>query len=63
MKKFINLSKVDPWFLYKIKNIVDLEKKLKQFKLEKIPFSLFKEAKQKGFSDQQIAILTKIAMS
>jgi len=59
IEKIYNLSKVDPWFLYKIKNIVDLEKKLTHFKLEKIPFSLFKEAKQKGFSDQQIAILTK----
>jgi carbamoyl-phosphate synthase large subunit len=59
IEKIYSLSSVDPWFLYKIKNIVDLEQKLKSFKLEKISFSLFKEAKQKGFSDQQIAILTK----
>ena len=56
--KIYRLSNVNPWFLYKIKNIVDLEKKLKHFKIEKIPFSLFLEAKQKGFSDQQIALLT-----
>lgn len=56
--KIYQLSNVDPWFLYKIKNIVNLEKKLKRFKIEKIPFSLFHEAKQKGFSDQQIALLT-----
>jgi len=57
--KIYQLSNVNPWFLYKIKNIVDLEQKLTHFKLEKIPISLFKEAKQKGFSDQQIAVLTK----
>jgi len=57
--KIYKLSNIDPWFLYKIKNIVDIEKKLTRFKIEKIPFSLFQEAKQKGFSDQQIAIITK----
>ena len=56
--KIYQLYNVDPWFLYKIKNIVDLEQKLKHFKLEKIPSYLFKVAKQKGFSDEQIAIIT-----
>jgi carbamoyl-phosphate synthase large subunit len=56
--KIYNLSKVDPWFLYKIKNIVEMEKKLKRSNLKKLPASLLREAKQKGFSDVQIAILT-----
>ncbi len=51
------LSKVDPWFLYKIKNIVEMEKKLRIYKLKDLPLSLLKEAKQKGFSDIQIAML------
>ena len=50
-----SLSNVNPWFLYKIKNVVEIEKQLKKYKLQKIPVSLFKEAKQKGFSDKQIA--------
>ena len=58
IEKIYQLSKIDPWFLYKIKNIVEIEKKLTHFKFEKIPFSLFQDAKQKGFSDKQIAILT-----
>ena len=57
--RIYNLSKVDPWFLYKIKNVVELEKILKQFDLKDLSASLLREAKQKGFSDQQIAILTK----
>jgi len=52
-------SKVNSWFLHKIKNVVEIEKKLEKYKLQKIPISLFKEAKQKGFSDKQIAISTK----
>ncbi len=58
-EKIYKLSNVDPWFLYKIKNIVEIEKKLKRYKPKNLPSSLLKEAKQKGFSDLQIAILTK----
>ena len=52
------LTKVNPWFLYKIKNIVDIEKKLKNYNINTLPFNLLKEAKEKGFSDVQIAIIT-----
>ncbi|HEC94574.1 MAG TPA: carbamoyl-phosphate synthase (glutamine-hydrolyzing) large subunit, partial [Thermoplasmatales archaeon] len=57
INKIHHLSNVDPWFLYKIKNIVEIEEKLKQYRLQNLPLSLFKEAKQKGFSDLQIALL------
>lgn len=50
-----HLSHVDPWFLHKIENIVDMEKKLRRYRLENLPISLLKEAKEKGFSDLQIA--------
>ena len=56
--KIYDLSKVDPWFLYKIKNIVEMEEKLGRYRLKNLPTSLLKEAKQKGFSDLQIAMLT-----
>ena len=57
--KIYSLSKIDRWFLYKIKNIVELEKELIKYKPEELPASLLREAKQKGFSDKQIAALTK----
>ncbi len=56
--KIYKISKVDPWFLYKIKNIIDIEKQLKGRKINNFSKELLKEAKQKGFSDKQIAILT-----
>ena len=58
IEQIYKLTKIDKWFLYKIKNIIDLEKELKKHKLEQLPSDLFLEAKQKGFSDKQIAILT-----
>jgi carbamoyl-phosphate synthase large subunit len=56
-------SKVTPWFLHKIRNIVEIEERLKQYSLSALPRSLLKEAKQKGFSDHQIALLTKSSES
>ena len=58
IEKINQLTKVDRWFLYKIKNIVGIEEKLKSCSFKNLSLSLLKEAKQKGFSDLQIAILT-----
>ena len=53
------LTKVNPWFLYKMKNIVDTKKKLAEYPFGKLPPSILKEAKLEGFSDQQIALITQ----
>jgi len=53
------LSKVDRWFLYKIKNIVNLEQQLQQYHIKNLPESLLRAAKQNGFSDNKIAELVK----
>ncbi len=58
IEKIHTLSNVTPWFLYKIKNIVDIEKHIAHYSLKTLPSPLLKEAKQKGFSDKQLAILT-----
>jgi len=50
------LSKIDPWFISKIKNIVEMEKALCNIKLDDPQaYLLIKEAKKLGFSDKQIA--------
>ncbi len=49
--KINKLSSIDPWFLMKIKNIIDEESKLKESKFN---VSLISEAKKLGFSDKQI---------
>jgi carbamoyl-phosphate synthase large subunit len=50
--RIYKLSTVDPWFIEKIKNIVNLEEKLKDSELDK---SLLWKAKKMGFADRQIA--------
>ena len=52
VEKIYKLSAIDPWFIEKIKNIVDVESKLKQ---ESLNASLLWESKKMGFSDKQIA--------
>ena len=59
LKEIADASKVNLWFLSKMENIVNIAQQLRQHHLNDIPASLMRQAKQKGFSDQQIALLTK----
>ena len=63
IEKVAKFSRVNPWFLFKIQNVVDIEHQLRQYSLSIIPSSLLREAKQKGFSDQQIALFTRSSES
>ena len=50
------LTKIDPWFLSRMKNVVDYMNKLKGYNsLEELPAEELREAKRLGFSDFQIA--------
>jgi carbamoyl-phosphate synthase large subunit len=51
------LTAIDPWFLYQMKQIVDLEKQLKLAGMN-LPKDLFEKAKKYGFSDMQLAYLS-----
>jgi len=52
-----NLSSIDRWFLFKMKNIVNVKKELSKYTIDNLPAETLRKAKQKGFSDKQIAIL------
>lgn len=49
------LTKIDDWFLEQIYDLVRTEKELKKFTLQNIDPDLLRVAKQKGYSDFQIA--------
>ncbi|MBV3866924.1 carbamoyl-phosphate synthase (glutamine-hydrolyzing) large subunit [Phocaeicola coprocola] len=56
IQRIYDLTKIDPWFIGKLKNIVDYKVKLQSYNsLEEIPAEVLKEAKVLGFSDFQIA--------
>jgi len=52
-----NRTKIDKWFLFKLKNIMDTEKELSENELTK---PLLLKAKKQGFSDYQISKIKKI---
>ena len=67
--KIYELTKIDKWFLYKMKNIIDIEKELQIQKeskneinnindgIDDIDDELLRKSKQHGFSDRQISSL------
>ncbi len=52
------LTRIDPWFLTQIEEIVEVEGRVRSFDLELLPAALLLRAKRFGFSDRQIAHLT-----
>lgn len=56
IQRIYDLTKIDPWFIGKLKNIVDYKAKLQSYNsLEELPAEVLREAKVLGFSDFQIA--------
>ena len=56
IERIVDLTKIDPWFISKLKNIVDYKAKLQGYNsLEELPAEVLREAKVLGFSDFQIA--------
>ncbi|MBK7910891.1 MAG: carbamoyl-phosphate synthase large subunit [Bacteroidia bacterium] len=53
------LTKIDPWFLRQVEELIQLEKQIEQYRIEDLPRELFMEAKKKGYADRQIAHLVR----
>lgn len=49
-----DMTKIDRWFLTKLKYISDVEKKMASYTAHTIPSLILRQAKQMGFSDKQI---------
>ncbi|OZA11711.1 MAG: carbamoyl phosphate synthase large subunit, partial [Polynucleobacter sp. 24-46-87] len=52
-----NETKVDPWFLEQIEELITMETELKQRKIDSLSASELRFIKQKGFSDRRLAKL------
>lgn len=51
------ITKIDRWFLEQIADLVKTETEIRRFQIGNIPESVLRIAKEKGFSDEQIAWL------
>lgn len=59
VEEVADMTKVDSWFLYQIRTLVDIENAIQQCTLAELDREFLLLAKQHGFSDQQIAYLVK----
>jgi len=62
LERVYELTHIDPWFLYNIQQINDMEEKLKDFRrrglhLKKWDPDFFKQVKEYGYSDVQLAMV------
>ncbi len=54
-----HLTRIDPWFLVQIQEIIDLELKLDQTQLAELDRETLYQLKRRGFSDRRLAYLMK----
>ncbi|MBL1209279.1 carbamoyl-phosphate synthase large subunit [Geminocystis sp. GBBB08] len=59
VEQIYELTAIDPWFLDKMQEIVDIERFMRRTSLQKITAPEMRFIKQHGFSDRQIAFATK----
>ncbi|MBU1998731.1 MAG: carbamoyl-phosphate synthase subunit L, partial [Candidatus Omnitrophica bacterium] len=58
VEEIYSLTKIDRWFLHNLKEIVDLEKEIADCRGE-FSVQLMRKSKEFGFSDRQLAKLTR----
>ncbi len=63
LERAFELTKIDPWFLAQIKEIVDLELEIEKREFASLSAEELRYLKRKGFSDRRLADLTKTAES
>jgi len=55
VKNIAKMTSIDPWFLYQLKEINDMQLELEKHPMESIPADVLREAKRMGFSDGRLA--------
>ena len=55
--KIHELTKIDRWFLYKLKHIIDIDEQLKKQNINTLDTALLRDAKVYGFTRKQLGIL------
>src|SRR3979411_1078813 len=55
IKQIAKMTSIDPWFLYQLKEINDMQLELEKHPMESIPTEVLRDAKRIGFSDGRLA--------
>jgi carbamoyl-phosphate synthase large subunit len=60
VKQLAKMTSIDPWFLYQLKEINDMQLELEKHPMESIPTEVLREAKRMGFSDDRLATIWRL---
>src|SRR6202045_2190594 len=60
VKQIAKMTSIDPWFLYQLKEINDMQLELEKHPMESIPTEVLREAKRMGFSDGRLAAVWRL---
>src|SRR5215813_819320 len=55
VKQLSKMTSMDPWFLYQLKELNDMQLELEKHPMESIPTEVLRESKRMGFSDGRLA--------
>jgi carbamoyl-phosphate synthase large subunit len=58
LKTIQDITRIDPWYLHQIMDLVETERKVRKMDLKQIDAAMMLGLKQKGYSDLQLAYLT-----
>src|SRR5437660_1092504 len=61
VKQLAKMTSIDPWFLYQLKEINDMQLELEKHPMESIPTDVLREAKRMGFSDGRLASVWRLS--
>ncbi|HKW24590.1 MAG TPA: carbamoyl-phosphate synthase large subunit [Terriglobales bacterium] len=60
VKQIAKMTSIDPWFLYQLKQVTDMQLELERVPAESTPAELLREAKRMGFSDARLANIWRL---
>src|SRR5438105_4788961 len=61
VKQLAKMTSIDPWFLYQLKEINEMQLELEKHPMESIPTEVLREAKRMGFSDGRLASVWRLS--
>jgi carbamoyl-phosphate synthase large subunit len=61
VKQLAKVTSIDPWFLYQLKEINDMQLELEKHPMESIPTEVLRDAKRMGFSDGRLAAVWRLS--
>src|SRR5215470_4256924 len=60
VKQLAKVTSIDPWFLYQLKEINDMQLELEKHPMNSIPSDVLRDAKRMGFSDGRLASVWRL---